>query len=348
MTGRTQMAEEIAEQPEAVARTLDALRPLRGELAALARDSRLVLFFARGSSDNAAIYGRYLLEVHAGRPGAMGAPSIATHYRSQLDLSGVLAVVLSQSGETEEIVETASWARDRGARVVGVTNAGGSALARVADLALVTRAGTERAVPATKTYTTQLAAMSVLGWALGAEDPAFEAALSRVPEEVASMVEKGPEAERMAEALGGMQRLVVSGRGLVLGSAQELALKLEETCYIPTLGLSFADLQHGPIAVLDRSTPALLMAAADGPMLPGMVELAKAVAGRGSTPLGIGGDAEFRSACAQSLAGPDLPEVLAPLALIVPGQLLTEALARRRGLDPDRPRTLSKVTQTSG
>jgi glucosamine--fructose-6-phosphate aminotransferase (isomerizing) len=348
MTTPTRMATEISEQPEALARTLDALLPLRGELAALARDARLVLFYARGSSDNAAIYGRYLLEVHAGRPAAMGAPSVATHYRSRLDLSGVLAVAVSQSGETAEIVETARWAHDRGARVVGITNAEDAALSRVADVTLVTRAGAERAVPATKTYTAQLAALAVLASALGPDDREFEAALARVPEAVAAMLLSAPDAESMADRLREVQRLVVSGRGLVLGSAKELALKLGETCYITTIGLSFADLQHGPIAVLDAATPAMLMAASDGPMVAGMTELARMVAERGSTPLGIGGDTHFQSACAAALPGPALPEALAPLALIVPGQLLTEALARRRGLDPDRPRTLSKVTQTSG
>jgi glucosamine--fructose-6-phosphate aminotransferase (isomerizing) len=183
---------------------------------------------------------------------------------------------------------------------------------------------------------------------LGPEDREFEDALARVPEEVAAMLRSAPEAESMADRLREVQRLVVSGRGLVLGSAKELALKLGETCYITTIGLSFADLQHGPIAVLDAATPALLMAASNGPMLPGMTALAHAVSGRGSTPLGIGGDAHFQSACGAALPGPALPEALAPLALIVPGQLLTEALARRRGLDPDQPRTLSKITQTSG
>jgi glucosamine--fructose-6-phosphate aminotransferase (isomerizing) len=348
MTPRSRMAIEIAEQPEALARTLDALRPLRSELAALARDARLVVFYARGSSDNAAIYGRYLLEVHAHRVAAMGAPSVATHYRSELRLDGVLAVAVSQSGETEEIVETARWARQCGARVVGVTNAEESALAAVADMMLVTHAGRERAVPATKTYTTQLAAMAVLGSALGPDDRVFDDALSRAPVEAARMLDSSAEAEGMAALLAEAQRLVVSARGLLLGSAQELALKLEETCYITTLGLSLADLQHGPIAVLDPATPALVVAARDGPMLAGMTELARAAATRGSMALGIGGDPDFRAACRASVPGPELPEALAPLALIIPGQMLTEALARRRGLDPDQPRTLSKVTQTRG
>src|SRR5919198_1511302 len=151
------MAREVAEQPEAVARTLDALRPLRGELRARAAGTSLVTFIARGSSDNAAPYGRYLCEVRAGRPASLAAPSVATHYRARVDLGGVLAVALSQSGETGEIVETLRWAAARGARTVAITNDGASTLAGAADLALVTQAGPERAVPATKTYTSQLA-----------------------------------------------------------------------------------------------------------------------------------------------------------------------------------------------
>jgi glucosamine--fructose-6-phosphate aminotransferase (isomerizing) len=344
----TQMAVEIGEQPEAIARTLDALWPLREELANLGRAARAVIFYARGSSDNAAIYGRYLLEVHAGRLSGLGAPSVATHYGADVDLEDVLAIVVSQSGETEEIVRTAEWARAHGARIVSVTNSAESELARSADLALVTQAGAEKAVPATKTYTTQLAAMAILGAALGPPDAAFDDALRRVPEAATAMLGAADGAAEVAERLKEVSRLVVSGRGFVLSTAIELALKLEETCYIATLGLSHADLQHGPIAVVDAATPALLVAAGRGPMLEGMRELAQSVATRGSTPIGIGGDRAFAEACAVSLPGPDLPEVLAPLALIVPGQLLVEALARQRGLDPDQPRTLRKVTQTTG
>jgi glutamine---fructose-6-phosphate transaminase (isomerizing) len=344
----TQMALEIGEQPEAIARTLDALWPLRDEIGSLGRDARAVIFYARGSSDNAAIYGRYLLEIHAGRLSGLGAPSIATHYRAGVNLQGILAIVVSQSGETEEMVRTAEWARAHGARIVSVTNSAESELARSADLALVTQAGLEKAVPATKTYTTQLAAMAMLAAALGPSDANFDAALRGAPEAVAAMLATSEAAAQVAGRLKEVSRLVVSGRGLVLSTAIELALKLEETCYITTLGLSHADLQHGPIAVLDTATPALLVAAGDGPMLEGMRELAESVAGRGSTPIGIGGDQAFGKACTVTLPGPDLPEALSPLGLIVPGQLLVEALARARGLDPDQPRTLRKVTQTKG
>jgi len=346
--GPTRMASEIAEQPEAVARTLQALRPLRGEVRRLAAGARLVTFIARGSSDNAATYGRYLCEIHAGRPASLAAPSVATHYRARMDLHGVLAVALSQSGETAEIVQTLRWARERGARTLAVTNGAASSLAGVADLALVTQAGPELAVPATKTYAAQLAALTELGAALGPEDPAFDAAQDRVPAAIESMLASAPVAGAIAGELTGISSLVVSGRGFTYSTALELALKVKETCLLPAIGMSHADLEHGPIAVVGGGTPALLVAPPGGPVLPGITALAGLVAARGSRAYGIGGDRAFAAACTAVLPGPDLPEPLAPLALVVPGQLMVEALARCLGLDPDRPRGLTKVTQTGG
>lgn len=343
----TTMAREIAEQPEAIARTLDALRPLRGDLRDLAADRRMVLFVARGSSDNAAIYGRYLLEVHAGRPGGLAAPSVATHYHSTLDLSDALVVAVSQSGETQEIVETQAWAAASGARTVAVTNDGASSLAAAADIALVTRAGVEKAVPATKSYTTQLAAMAILAGALAPDPTALDADLDRVPDEVSRLIAARVGVDEAAERLTTTPESLVSGRGIVFGTALETALKLEETCLRPVRGLSYADLRHGPIAVVDAEHVAVLVSAGDGPMLGGMTELAHDLRARGAaSTVGIGGDAGFASAVDVAVAGPSLPELVAPLALVVPAQLTVEALARKLGLDPDAPRGLSKVTQT--
>src|SRR4029450_9128987 len=163
----SRMRIEIAEQPEALSNTFDALLAQVGELAALGRDTRQVLFIARGSSDNAAVYGQYLCSAGAGRLASLASPSLATAYRAVLDLHGVLAVAVSQSGATEEIVTTLEWARRCGARTVAVTNAAGSPLTEAADVALVTQAGSELAVPATKTYTTQLGALAVLALSMG-------------------------------------------------------------------------------------------------------------------------------------------------------------------------------------
>jgi glutamine---fructose-6-phosphate transaminase (isomerizing) len=305
-------------------------------------------------------------------------------------------VALSQSGQTEEIVETLAWARDCGARTLAITNGAGSALAGVADLALVTLAGPEHAVPATKTFTTQLAALAVLAIGLGADlDPGQ---LRAVPDEIEAMLATGldDELDPIVTELAGGDRLgaerrsgagaggsggsppgeqsggsppgrqgggspplaggaggtgvagaVVSGRGMAYAAALELALKLKEACYLHAMGLSWADLLHGPIAVVDPETPAILLAADSGPALPGTIELARRVVAAGARAYAIGGGPGLAAASSRAVPGLPLPEWLAPFGLIVPGQLLTEALSRRLGIDPDSPRGLSKITQTS-
>ena len=340
------MGQEIAEQPAAVARTLESLVPLRAELRKLYGNRTQVLFAARGTSDNAAVYGRYLLETHCGISAALAAPSIATHYRRDRDLSTTLVVSLSQSGETTEIVATQEWARRCGAATVAITNDPRSALAVSADLALVTQAGVEKAVPATKSYTAQLAAVAVLATALAEEPASLDAELFRVPDEITLMLADRHLIEGAVSALAPAGSALVTGRGLALGTALEVALKIEETCLRPVRGLSYADLRHGPIAVVGEGLVAVLVAAADGPLLGPMTELAGDLRGRGATVLGFGGDAGFAAECEVAVAGPALGELIAPLALIVRPQLTVEALARRLGLDPDAPRGLSKVTQT--
>jgi glutamine---fructose-6-phosphate transaminase (isomerizing) len=341
----TYMRTEIGQQPAALRATIGALLPRAAEATALARNTRQVLFIARGTSDNAAVYGSYLIQAYAGRLATLASPSIATAYRSRVDLSGVLAVALSQSGRTEEIVETMAWASDCGAATLAITNGAASPLAETADVAFVTEAGTERAVPATKTFTTQLAALAVLAIGLGADlDPGE---LRQAPDEVEALLAGPGDLDPIVTELAGDHGVVVSGRGLAYAAALELALKLKEACYLHAMGLSYADLLHGPIAVVDAQTPAILLAADSGPTLRGTVELAARVTGAGARAYGIGGGGPLAAVCTRALPGPRLPEWLAPFGLIVPGQLLTEALSRRLGLDPDHPRGLSKVTQTA-
>ena len=345
-TEPSQMRAEIAQQPAAVARTVDALLPRSAEVTALAAATRQVLLIGRGTSDNAAVYGSYLVQVCNGRLGTLASPSVATSYRTRMDLSGVLAVALSQSGRTEEIVETLQWAGDCGARTVAVTNGAGSPLVEAAEIALITEAGTERAVPATKTFTTQLAALAVISIGL---DPGPGTAradeLRRAPDELDRLLSAPMDLAPLVAELAGVQGVVISGRGFAYSAALELALKLKEACYLHAMGLSYADLLHGPIAVVDGGTPAFVLAADGGPALDGSVALARRVTGAGARAYGIGPDA-LAEVCSRSLPGPRLSEWLSPLGLIVPGQLLVESLARRLGIDPDSPRGLTKVTQT--
>jgi len=339
------MRQEIEQQPEALRATIASLLPRQAEVARVAADTRQVLLIARGTSDNAAVYGSYLIQAHAGRLASLASPSIATTYRSRIDLTGVLAVALSQSGRTAEIVETLDWAADNGARTLAITNGGAdSPLAATAEVAFVTEAGTELAVPATKTFTTELAALAVLALGLGA--PLDAAELEAAPDAIAELLASELDLTPIVAELAKVPGVVVSGRGLAYAAALELALKLKEACYLHAMGLSYADLLHGPIAVVDADTPAIVMAAQSGPTLAGTIDLARRVTGAGARAYGIGGGSSLAAACSRSLPAPALPEWLAPIGLIVPGQLLTEALARQLGINPDSPRGLSKVTQT--
>jgi len=339
------MRQEIEQQPEALRATIASLLPRQAEVARVAADTRQVLLIARGTSDNAAVYGSYLIQAHAGRLASLASPSIATTYRSRIDLTGVLAVALSQSGRTAEIVETLDWAADNGARTLAITNGGAdSPLAATAEVAFVTEAGIELAVPATKTFTTELAALAVLALGLGA--PLDAAELEAAPDAIAELLASELDLTPIVAELAKVPGVVVSGRGLAYAAALELALKLKEACYLHAMGLSYADLLHGPIAVVDADTPAIVMAAQSGPTLAGTIDLARRVTGAGARAYGIGGGSSLAAACSRSLPAPALPEWLAPIGLIVPGQLLTEALARQLGINPDSPRGLSKVTQT--
>ncbi|MCR6493642.1 SIS domain-containing protein [Cellulomonas sp. P24] len=342
----TQMAREIREQPAAVALTISSLLASAGSIRRLVAERRHVLLIGRGTSDNAAVYGQYVLSTR-GRLATLASPSIATAYHSDLDLGDVVAVGLSQSGTTSEIVETLEWAARCGARTVAVTNEPESDLAAVADLALVTRAGREVAVPATKTYTSQLAAMAVLGLVL-AEDTEMLDQLERVPDQMARALDSAPLMEQLAGQLVGADRFVVAARGYALSVARELALKLQEACYVTAVGLSWADLLHGPIAMVGEGTPtALIASTGDAAVFPGTAEVARRCARAGADVIAFGGDAELAAECRVSVAGPDADAMLAPMSLVVPGQLLVEALARAKGIDPDAPRGLRKITQTA-
>jgi glucosamine--fructose-6-phosphate aminotransferase (isomerizing) len=347
---QTLMAAEIAEQPAALEATLAALLPLRSRIAQVAAGRRRLLLVARGSSDNAAIYGRYLAELHAGMAASLAAPSVATLYDAHIDLSDTVAICVSQSGSTAEIVDTLEWSKRCGAATIAITNAEGSPLAEAADLALITRAGVERAVPATKTYTTQVAALAVTVDALASAQGkagTLDAEFARIGEQAAAMLATPAEVlDAMAGSLAEVDEVLTSGRGLAFGTTLETALKLEETCLRPVRGLSYADLKHGPIAIVDHELLTVLVAGPSGPTVPGLTELAGTVREKHSMVLGIGGDERFRAACDLAVPGPDASEMLAPLTLIIPAQLTVERLAHKLGLDPDAPRGLRKVTQT--
>lgn len=344
------MAAEIAEQPAALQATSDAVRRQHAQMRAVAEGTDQILLFARGSSDTAATYGRYLFEIVSRRPAALGAPSVATLYGAHLDLSTTLTVVCSQSGDTAELLQVADWARGCGSRVVGVTNEASSRLAAEADLTLVTQAGRESAVPATKSHTTCLMALAELSVALTDNQQRrtlMLQALDRVPSEAERLIHASDQLQPLIDELLPADTVCVTGRGFTYATALELGLKLEETTGKPCVSLSQADLEHGPMALLEDHRPLVVASAATGPTLSGLRAVMSGAQSRGAPVLVLGGDEQMRAQADHAVPGPDVAEEVTPIALVIPGQLLVERVAQSLGRDPDRPVGLSKVTQTS-
>jgi glutamine---fructose-6-phosphate transaminase (isomerizing) len=334
----TRMSTDMAEQP-------DVLRGLVGRrseiVASLAGEEPAgVVLVARGSSDYAAIFARYLLEAATGRPVALAAPSLLTLYRTEPRLDGWLALGISQSGRTPEITTVLERYDAAGARTVALTNEADSPLAASADVTVVLGAGEERAVPATKTFTAQLAAVALVAEALGPV-PWTGDDWERIPGLIEELLADAAPATDAAEWLGQTDELVAVGRGYLMCIAFEAALKLREAAGVRAEGWSAADFRHGPMTVARGDIP-LLAVSAPGPAAADVEELADELQRGGTSVLRLSGRSDAR------LPYPAvLPEPLCALPAAVRAQQLALAVALRRGVDPDEPPGLRKVTPTT-
>jgi glutamine---fructose-6-phosphate transaminase (isomerizing) len=340
----SKMSAEIREQPEVLARILDegwdevlsASRVLRQG------DLRSVMIAARGTSDNAALYAKYLFEVLLGVPTALASPSAFTLYESRMNLEGVLVVGISQSGESQDVLETIRRSGELGANTLTVTNDEGSAMAKVGQHHFFLRAGKEASVAATKTYTAELMVLYLLASALNGEERLGHE-VRRLPElsrEILEVEWEGTERYRYAEYM------VVTSRGYNLATAEEAALKLMETTYVVAQAFSAADLRHGPIAMIGHDFPVLAIAP-PGRAQPGMMSLVENLRDRGAELVVVSDERTMLDKASARFPVPaSLPEELSPILCAIPIQLLAENLARLKGLNPDSPRGLSKVTET--
>jgi glutamine---fructose-6-phosphate transaminase (isomerizing) len=322
MLGRF-MEEEIRDQPRALA--ANAAR-YEDELRGFVRDREfdMALLVARGSSDHAALYGRYLIEIHLGLPVSLAAPSVLTRYGRKVRYRRCLAVGLSQSGAAPDVAEVLAMMREGGHATVAITNTPGSRVTEAAEHSLVLDVGEERSVAATKTYTASLLAMYQLVRACGAELPS---AIGALPDQI--WLER---ARREAESgLGYVLRSLVLfalARGYGFCTAQESALKLMECALLACKSYSTADFQHGPKALAGPGSAAIVYGAAqDDPDL-------AALEGQGCQVV-------------RSCRTPeDLPPPLTPIWDIFFGQWLALGAARARAFDPDKPQFIQKVTET--
>ena len=337
------MTAEIAEQPEVFADLLAQHAAIAEVAARIAeRRPRFALLAARGSSDHAALYAKYLIEVLLELPVGLVSPSTTTLYGAQPDLTDVLLLSVSQSGGSPDLLEVTESGRKSGALTVAVTNTAGSPLNAAAELAVDIRAGREQAVAATKSYSATLLALYLLIDAVRGGRAEHARTLpdlaQRTLETTGDAVAEAVRRYRFAD------RMVTTGRGYSSATAAEAALKLAETSYLSARAYSGADLLHGPVAAVDSETAVLALCSA-GKGGEAMREVLDAVHERGADICAIGSAADDVRA-SYRIGVPGCAEEVAPLLEVLPVQRLALGLALERGGDPDNPRGLRKVTRT--
>lgn len=353
------MSSEMAEQPAVLRRLLDdGAAPIRAVAARIAAARpRFVLLTARGTSDNAALYAKYLLEIRLGIPCGLTSMSTTTAYGATPDLSDCLVVTVSQSGGSPDLVASARAARAGGAITLAVTNNPDSELAAVSEHHIDVLAGPEEALPATKTYTAELLALYlfVACWqaerdrAAGPADAPLTgvpAAVGRLPELAERVLARREEVRQLAARYRFAERMVLTSRGYGYPTAREAALKLMETSYIPALPYSGADLLHGPLAMVDNVSPVIAIVP-EGHGGRALQPVLDRLRDRGADLVVVGPQERVDAASAGfALPTEDVPEEIQPILEIMPLQRLAYEVTVARGQDPDVPRALAKVTRT--
>jgi glucosamine--fructose-6-phosphate aminotransferase (isomerizing) len=338
------MLAEISEQPEVLEKTIRAEAVKVERLGEFLRkkDIDLIVLIARGSSDNAALFGRYLLEVTTGIPVSLAAPSVYTLYNARLKLNRAVVVGVSQSGEGADINQVLESAKNSGAFTIAITNEVKSSMAKITDETFCIHAGREKSVAATKTYTGQMLYFYMLANALSDKQIVFET----IPEFAAQALELKNEIKALVERYVFMENCVVVGRGMNYGNSYELALKLMETCYVVAERFSSADFFHGPLALIERRFPVILFAP-QGATRAGSIDLLKRLGELNADSFSITNDDEIARLSSRSLRLPKkIEEFLSPIPFVIPAQLFAAFLSEAKGINPDAPRSLSKVTRT--
>jgi glucosamine--fructose-6-phosphate aminotransferase (isomerizing) len=339
------LEQEIRSQPEVIERILkDETKHIEKIVAQLpAFDYALIA--ARGSSDHAATYAKYAWTALAGYPVALAAPSLFTMYKTQVRLAGALVVGISQSGQSPDIIAVLEEGKRQGRPTLAITNDGTSPLASIADHVIELHAGAEQSIAATKTYTAQLAVMAIIAATLSGNAQHL-ATLQQIPSAMEGTLRLDSKLAQDVERYRYMDRCIVIGRGYNYATSFEVALKLKELTYIMVSAYSSADFRHGPIATIESGLPVFLFMPA-GATYDDMLDLAIDLNRREAELLVISESEQALSLARTALPiYPGVPEWLTALITIIPGQLFALHLALTKGLNPDIPRGLQKVTLT--
>jgi len=339
---------EIFEQPERLASLLDKQKQTVLEIAKAiqSRNVQYAFLAARGTSDNAGRYANYLWGAHNGLPLALATPSLFTYYQSPPRLQNALVVGVSQSGQSPDIVSVLEEGRKQGCLTLAITNIPDSPLGRAADLVLDIQAGAEKAVAATKTYTTELMTIAMLSAALGNSEERWNE-LASVSKWAEQTLIYDRAIAQMAQRYRYMSHCVVLGRGFNYATAFEWALKLKELTYVSAEPYSSADFQHGPIALVENGFPVLAVAP-HGKVQDSMLDMLTRLRKQKDAELVVISDDAAALTLAQSPIQIPLhiPEWLTPLVSIIPAQLFACHLTEVKGYDTEKPRSITKVTET--
>src|SRR5260221_671296 len=339
---------EIFEQPVRLASLLDKQKPTVLEIAKTiqARNVQYAFLAARGTSDNAGRYANYLWGAHNQLPLALATPSLFTYYQSPPRLQNALVIGISQSGQSPDIVSVLDEGRKQNCLTLAITNIPDSPLAKAADFVLDIQAGPEKAVAATKTYTSQLMAIAMISAALSGSNDRW-AELASVPVWADQALAQDKEIARMSERFRYMRQCVVLGRGFNYSTAFEWALKLKELTYVSAEPYSSADFQHGPIAMVEGGFPVLAVAP-QGKVHDTMKEMLTRLHKQLNVELVLISDVmdAFKLAQSPIQLPPQIPKWLTPLVSILPAQLFACHLTTVKGYDTEKPRSITKVTET--
>ncbi|MBC7262878.1 MAG: SIS domain-containing protein [Chloroflexi bacterium] len=330
------LARFIAEESENVARVATEVRN---------RGIQYIIIAARGTSDNAATYGKYLFAIVNSLPVALAAPSLYTIYERPPRMERALVMGISQSGESPDIVAVLAEARRQGVPSLALTNIAGSPITQVADYTILCRAGEEHSIAATKTYTAQLTALALFASMLAGDRERVKE-LESLPAAVEKTLTLEETIASHAQRYRYMNACVVIGRGYNYATAYEIALKIKELTYVMAEPYSPADFMHGPIAIVEHGFPVFIVAPR-GRLYDDVLQFARQLHQQGAELINISDGEECLDLATTPFALPvSVPEWLSPITCIVPGQLFALHLTSAKGFDPDHPRGLRKVTKT--
>ncbi|MBI3174112.1 MAG: SIS domain-containing protein [Chloroflexi bacterium] len=339
---------EISEQPERIQSLLNTQRKAVEQIAAAirGRDISYAFLAARGTSDNAGRYANYLWGARNGLPLALATPSLFTYYNQPPKLKNALVVGISQSGQSPDIVSVLEEGRKQGSVTLAITNEPNSPLASAADFVLDIQAGPEKAVAATKTYTTELMVIAMLSVAMNGDRNDWKD-LGQVSKWMKQTLKQNDLIEQAAQRYRYMRQCVVLGRGFNYATAFEWALKLKELTYVEAEPYSSADFQHGPIAMVERGFPVMVVAP-QGKVFASMLDLMARLRKDILAELLVISNAKKALSLAQVpfTIPVEMPEWLTPLVSILPAQLLAYHLTRAKGFNTEAPRSIRKVTET--